>query len=180
MNRGQGFTLLELLVTVAVATILMSIAIPSYRQYVISSQRADASTSLFASLQRARSEAITRNSSIILCQRNYYSTGAASCDAEADGTWEEGWILMTSDGSFSAAGEPDASAQVLLISDPVGGNISVTTTMAVPGYVMFNNAGRPDETASFTICATGTTVGRQIEMGLSGYLGLREITTCPG
>lgn len=180
MSQGQGFTLLELLVTVAVATILMAIAIPSYRQYVISSQRADASTSLFASLQRARSEAITRNSSIILCQRNYYSTGAATCDTDADGSWEEGWLLMTSDGTFSAGGEPDANAEVLLINDPVGGNITVSTTMAASGYVMFNNAGRPDETASFTICATGTPVGRQVEMGLSGYLGLREISTCPG
>ena len=180
MIRSEGFTLLELLVTVAVAAILMAIAIPSYRQYVISSQRADASTSLFASLQRARSEAITRNSSIILCQRNYYSTGAASCDTDADGTWEEGWLLLTSDGTFSAGGEPDANAEVLLIGEPVGGNIRVSTTMTASGYVMFNNAGRPDETASFTVCASGTTVGRQIEMGLSGYLGLREISTCPG
>lgn len=180
MSQTKGFTLLELLVTLAVATILMAVAVPSYRQFVVSSQRADAATSLFAALQRARSEAITRNSAIILCQRNYYSTGAASCDTEADGSWEEGWLLMTSDGTFTPGGEPDANAEVLLINEPVGNNITVSHSMAIPGYVMFNNAGRPDETASFTICASGTTTGRQIEMGLSGYLGLREITTCPG
>lgn len=172
--------MLELMVTVAIAAILLVVAVPSFQNFSISSQRADASTSLFAALQRARSEAITRNSPVILCQWNYYSTGPAQCDTNAGGSWDNGWIVMTSDGIFSAGGEPDANAEVLQVSNPIGDRIDIATSRANSGYVMFDNSGRPDETANFTICASGTTTGRQIEMGLSGYLGLREITTCPG
>ncbi|MGL5252030.1 MAG: type IV pilin protein, partial [Moraxella sp.] len=35
MSKPQGFTLIELMVTVALLTILVSIAIPSYRQYTV-------------------------------------------------------------------------------------------------------------------------------------------------
>ena len=45
--RGStGFTLIELMVAVAIATLLVAIALPSYRQYVLQSHRAEAKTSL--------------------------------------------------------------------------------------------------------------------------------------
>lgn len=43
---GSGFTLVELLVTITIAIILMGIAIPNYRAYVIRANRSDATTAL--------------------------------------------------------------------------------------------------------------------------------------
>ena len=45
-GRTGGFTLVELMITVAIAAILASIAIPSYRSYVLRSRRVDATTAL--------------------------------------------------------------------------------------------------------------------------------------
>lgn len=53
MKRKQrGITLLELLTVVAIIGLLMSIAIPNYRQYVIRASRADAKTALQQTAQR--------------------------------------------------------------------------------------------------------------------------------
>jgi type IV pilus assembly protein PilE len=46
--NGRGFTLVELIVTVAIASILMAIAVPGYRQFVQRSNRTDATTALLA------------------------------------------------------------------------------------------------------------------------------------
>jgi type IV pilus assembly protein PilE len=46
MTRNRGFTLVELMIALVVAAILISIAVPSYRRYIIRSQRTDAISAL--------------------------------------------------------------------------------------------------------------------------------------
>lgn len=45
-HKAAGFTLIELMITVAIVGILASIAIPSYRSYILKSRRAEAMTEL--------------------------------------------------------------------------------------------------------------------------------------
>jgi|SRR5579863_9154976 len=45
-KRSQGFTLIELMIVVVIATILLSIAVPSYMQQVRQSRRTEAKTAL--------------------------------------------------------------------------------------------------------------------------------------
>jgi type IV pilus assembly protein PilE len=45
-QRTRGFTLIELVVTVAIVALIMAIAVPSYRAYVLRANRADATTAL--------------------------------------------------------------------------------------------------------------------------------------
>lgn len=82
MNRGRnrGVTLIELVVTLTIAGILLSIGVPSYTQYVASQRVRSAATDLQTALMVTRSEAIKRNARLTL-------------QPNADG-WSSGWQLL--------------------------------------------------------------------------------------
>lgn len=181
MMRSSGFSLLELLVVMAIAAILVGAAIPSYRQFMLSTQRSEASTSLYGALLHARSEAIKRNRTVIVCRRDFYdNSDPPPCDEDADGTWDEGWItFVPADGAWSG-NEPTTAGEVIAVGNPVGGSIDISETLGNPAYLSFSPGGRVSDTASFTVCAAGRSDGREIRMTLSGYMALREVNTCPG
>ena len=84
-----GFTLVELLVTISVAAILLSVAVPSYTSLIGSSHSSDAVKKLAASFSHARSEAVTRGENITVCA----STDFAVCSGDTQ--WETGWIVLS-------------------------------------------------------------------------------------
>lgn len=77
----RGFTLVELMVAIAIFGILAAIALPNFSQMIESQKVRGASSDLFASLIFARSEAIKRNTTVSVIK-----TGAA---------WEAGWTVQT-------------------------------------------------------------------------------------
>lgn len=64
---ARGFTLVELMVAVAVVGILATVAVPSMVGFVNTSRLAGASEELTASLQLAKSEAVRRNRTVTVC-----------------------------------------------------------------------------------------------------------------
>ncbi|WP_279627132.1 GspH/FimT family pseudopilin [Xanthomonas populi] len=85
VRREPGFTLLELMVTVAVVGILAAIAYPSFRGVIQSNQVATASNEMLASLSFGRSEAIRTNAGAGMCP----SSSGTTCG----GSWENGWLV---------------------------------------------------------------------------------------
>ena len=80
-RRGQGgFTLTELVVTVSIAAILMTVAVPSFNG-VIANQRAKTmASSLYATLSKTRSEALALNGNVTLQPKA--------------GNWGNGWQML--------------------------------------------------------------------------------------
>src|SRR5688500_7674674 len=87
-NAQQGFTLVELMVTVAVMAVLLPIAFLGLGTAVTSIKLTSASNTLLAQIHHARSEAIKRNSRVVLCK----SADGESC--AQTGGWEQGWIIF--------------------------------------------------------------------------------------
>src|SRR5277367_3145724 len=92
--RAHGFTLVEVVVTVAVAAILLSIAVPSFRYVTNSNRIAGESNGLVGDLQFARAEAIKEGRTVTVC----VSTDGANCTGST--SWEGGWIVFSDPTNF--------------------------------------------------------------------------------
>ncbi|MFP4131879.1 MAG: GspH/FimT family pseudopilin [Thiohalospira sp.] len=112
-HPAAGFTLVELMVVLAVFTILASAGIPALQAMLADHRHAAQVNTLTSHIQRARAEAVRHGHPVTLCP----SSDAATCDG---GEWEEGWLLFADtdgDGSVDdddrllAAGEGLRTAQ---------------------------------------------------------------------
>jgi type IV fimbrial biogenesis protein FimT len=132
LRLALGFTLVELLMTLCVAAVLFSVAVPSVSSVVHSVQVSGASNAFLASLRLARSEAFKRGGRVVLCK----SGGGHACALA--GGWEQGWIMfhdLDSDGALSD-GE-----LVLERAQPLPAGIRFTGNQNVARYVSFVSVG---------------------------------------
>jgi len=90
---SAGFTLIELMVTVLVLSVLLSLAVPSFTKNIREGKIVSTSEELQSALQLTRSEAIMRHGDVIVCRRN--SAGDA-CENGTD--WSAGWLIQQSGG----------------------------------------------------------------------------------
>lgn len=149
---ANGFTLIELVVTVTVAGILAVIAVPAYKQFVESGRLTAATNDLVGDLSYARIEAMKRGAGIdqpAPCARANGSEGQVIVCASANGstcaasptTWNAGWIVYWNydglGGNYNAA-NCDA---MLKIHDALPTSISVATNPAGTNNIKFNRIG---------------------------------------
>jgi type IV fimbrial biogenesis protein FimT len=138
-HRMHGFTLTELMIVVAVAAVLVSLALPSYNQFVRNQRVKTASFDLFSSLVQARSDAITRNASITL--------------APVSSNWANGWTVT------------DAGGTVLRQQQALAA-VSLTGPTSV---VYNSSGRLGSASGSFELTATGSSITtRCITIDLSG------------
>src|SRR5215469_2877214 len=89
MKRQRGFTLMELLVVMAIVAILLGLGVPSFR-YITNAYRMSAEVNgLLGDLQFARAEAIREGQTVTVCA----STNGTACTG--GGNWASGWIVFS-------------------------------------------------------------------------------------
>lgn len=122
---ARGFTLIELMITIFVAFVLMAVALPSFRDLLMSNHVTESTNALLTDLNLARSEAVHRGTLVALVNTN----GVGSSD------WSSGWQVVVdsvfkNDGTFT-----DANDAVLRISPGVdtASKYSVTSKVTVSG-----------------------------------------------
>jgi type IV fimbrial biogenesis protein FimT len=87
--RSAGFTMIELMMTIAIATIVMTLAIPSFRYVTNSNRIASEINGLLGDLQFARAEAIKEGRSVTVC----VSIDSTTCSV-GNTDWKNGWIVF--------------------------------------------------------------------------------------
>lgn len=92
IDRNKGFTLYELMVTLAVAAVIVSFGVPGFSSMVQNNRAVTHSNDLITALNLARSEATRRGVAIEVCS----STNGAACSGSTD--WSTGWIVRRSTG----------------------------------------------------------------------------------
>ena len=141
MKKYSGFTLVELMVVVAIAGMAMAFAIPAMGTFIKNERLVTQINTLVGHLAYARSEAVTRRQQIILCASNNMNT----CNG-AD--WATGWILFIDADNSSTF---NAGEQVLRAKATLEGSntlISSTGTM-----IIYDNRGfSPNSNGVFSLC----------------------------
>lgn len=85
--RQRGLTLIEAMITLAVAAILLTLAVPSLQDFIIRNRMSTEVNNFIAALYVARSEAVKRLRDVSLCP----TTTGTSCAASTD--WAQGWMV---------------------------------------------------------------------------------------
>jgi type IV fimbrial biogenesis protein FimT len=100
----RGFTLVELVVTLAVAAILLALATPSFAELLRRNRLAAANNELVTALNVARAEALRRGRPVAVCS----SSDQHSCAGSTD--WTTGWVVFEDSVASGAPGAPAAAA----------------------------------------------------------------------
>src|SRR5690625_1927198 len=101
MGRIRGFTLIELMVTLAVFAIVAGLAIPSFTQMIRDNRSVALADNLLSAAQYARAQAVTVKGAVSLCA----SADGATCGAD----WTEGWIVFADGAAIETATTPQVS-----------------------------------------------------------------------
>jgi prepilin-type N-terminal cleavage/methylation domain-containing protein len=85
--RSKGFTIIELLITLSVAAVIISMAVPSLQTFTANNQIIAAQNSLVGALNLARFTAVTSGARVAICS----SIDEGNC---SDDNWDKGWIVF--------------------------------------------------------------------------------------
>lgn len=145
---SAGFTLVELVVTIAVVGILAAIATPSFSAMIANSKAKGIATDLYFDLAKTRSEAVKRNMDVTL--------------SPSDDGWKKGWTIYPSNQEDNVLEDHSIS----------GANVSVSG----PGSVKYNSSGRIGGSVSFEIEATvgSASANACVTVSLSGLPNVKN------
>ena len=148
--RKSGFSLVELMVTVAILAILAALAAPSVGIFISRSAMRGASTDFTLSMQRARAEAINRNQCVAICM----SSNGSSCDAGGS-NWGVGWIAYNSP---SCAVTTPAATAIFLVREGFSTRYELNSAdSSAKRSIVFNARGNTSSSSNgkFNLVDTG-------------------------
>lgn len=165
--RAQtGFTLIELVSTMAIMLVMVTIAIPGMLDLVRNNRQSTALNSLSHSFYAARSEAISRAQGVSLCP----SSNFTGCSAGT--TWQSGWIIFS---DVDRDGTVDTGIDsVLKVFNSLGG----ATTLTASNKITFSASGTVQTgSGSMTLCdKRGVNSARGLELAATGFVDYLEDT----
>jgi len=134
-NARHGFSLIELMVTLAIAAILLTVALPSLRGLVGEERITGVTNELVYALQLSRSEAIKRAGPVRLCPSRAPLAVAPVCAADS---FADGWIVLADDDGNGVLGAGD---RVILQREARGDALVFTPGASLAGGVQFDAGG---------------------------------------
>lgn len=178
-RRTHGFTLTELMITLAVVGITLMFASPSIVVFIKNYRITTQINNLLADLQVARNNAVSQGAPVSVCASSDTSNASPTCGST---NWSLGHLVFS---DVNGNGAVDAGDTLLRVAEPLsGGNTIVATNLTTAGRVQFRPSGMPSgitggPTATFKICDDRSgAFGREITVTLTGRASIAT-ATCP-
>lgn len=165
--KKNGFTLIELIVTLAIAGIFASIAIPSFLDMLANDKTTSVANDLLASVQQTRSEAVRYSSNSIICARADDNTCGSS--------WSKGWVIQSDQ---NGDGTPEMTTR---IRDNIPSGITITSSISGGlNSLTFKALGQtnPSATNTFTITHSNPSASRIICIYAGGQSKIIKSGNC--
>ena len=138
-RKQQGLTLIEQMVTLAVAIILVAVGMPLFSGIVANNRAVAQTNSMVSALNLARSEAVRRGTPVAVCASTTPLPTATPACATSSPVWTNGWFVFADDDDD---GVVDSGETLLRMWDALSANATVTATGNE--WVTFDNAGAAD------------------------------------
>lgn len=174
IKYSKAFTLLELMVTVAIAAIVMTMGVPGFSHVVKNSRLTTDANALIASFNFARSEAVKRQREIFVRRKGSTSEN-----------WDGGWDIFIDENSNQTFND---GTDELLKTFPSSKN-TVRSGEIYDDWISFlpsgviDSSGTTDGDDSFRICSTAgdTDNSRKITINRVGRSRASEgdVASCP-
>ncbi|TWI54327.1 type IV fimbrial biogenesis protein FimT [Pseudomonas duriflava] len=164
MHFLLGFTLVELLLTLAVGSILLLVAVPGFSHLLATQQLEDSALIMQRSLSLARGEAITKGKSLTLSRLN--------------GAWRDGWLLYE---DSSQNGHYDDGEKVFRVFPALPKAIQLTGNAPVSRYIRFTPDGRATllnggyQIGTLTVCRQGGRQAIRLTINNAGRATLKRV-----
>ncbi len=146
-----GFTLIELMVTIAIAAILLALAIPNFIPTITSNRLTTHANELVTALNLARSEAIKRGQEVVVRK-----TGA---------NWEDGWqVFVDIDRStFARQNVFDAGTDIQLrVYSALPVSYTLRGNYFFVNFIRYQPDGSSNQQGSFAVCNGGNVTGAKL------------------
>ena len=140
-----GFTLLEIMITLAASAITLGIGVPICGNLIDSNRVAGQVNALRGALAIARSEAIKRNQQVILCK----SADGQQCTKHV--SWTQGWIVYE-DANQNKTRDPDETL-ILVHGALLNGHTLDYRGFGSHNYIAYRPTGFTQMNGTFTLCA---------------------------
>ncbi len=179
-RRHDGFTLLELIITIIILAIVAAYAMPSFRETILNNRLTAQVNEVSSLIAYARSEASKLQDGVVTACA---STDSASCSGNA--SWETGWIIFSDFDGDRSVDNGDGDELMKVGGALSGGNSFriVDLTSDGGGFVQFANNGFPVASATgntagtFVVCdERGAAQARAVVVNVSGQTRLARDT----
>ncbi|WP_256664862.1 GspH/FimT family pseudopilin [Pseudomonas sp. 8AS] len=166
MRLYRGFSLVELMVTVAVLGVLLAIAAPGFSDMMRNNRSQAAANELVSALNTARTEAVKRGSRVSLCP----SSDGATCSGTS---WQTGWIVFVDTAASDTAASPALGATLSRRTGMSGG----ATATGTASFIRFSGLGFAPKNSTITVQVTGCTGpnARTISFSASGRISVQKV-----
>ena len=177
MKAQRGFNLIELIVTVSLATLLLVAGVSSF-QTVLDNNRLNTVTNEFVTaLNLARSEAVKRNNRVVLRKAD---TSTTSYTTQSSQGYEQGWIIFVDNDNDATLDTGESLLQVFDRPSRLG--VTLLGNANLTDYVMFTPEGFAKTTAgafqagTLTVCKNSK--ARQVIISSTGRIRTVDSGSC--